>query len=1057
LASPERLSGTVTFLFTDIEGSTSLLKQLGRARYGELLARQQELLREAFVAYGGEEIDTQGDSFFVAFRSAPDAVAAAVATQRSLADHEWPDGVEVRVRIGIHSGEASAAGERYVGFSVHRAARIGAAAHGGQVLLSDATRVLVEDDLPAGLYLRDLGVFRLKDVDRPERITQVAAEGLRVDFPPLRGAQRVKSQPVLRRRSVLAAALIGVVAAAVAIPVFALSSGGSGSLSAYVRAPVGADAVGVFRTTDGKPVSQAPIGKPPSAVATGAGAVWVASADDNSVSRVDPKTNTVKQTIPVGDGPSGIAVGGGFVWVANSLSTSVSQIDPRANGGSGAVVKVIQIGGRPAGIAFGQGGVWVADASNRSVRRIDSRTSRPGTAFPVDMGADAVAVGAGSVWVASQSAGRVTRLDPASGNEQTVNVGNGPSAITVGGGSVWVANGLDGTVSRIDPQSNSVSSTIPVGAGPNGVAVTPDAGSVWVSNEQAGSLSRIDPVRGVVVQTILTGNQPEGVAVSRDTTYVAVRGSGQAHRGGTLRVLAGPGAGKPPFIVDPINADWQPLLAIDDGLLTYKRAGGVEGTRLVPDLATSVPAPTDHGRTYTFQLRPGIRYSNGAPVRPADFRRTIERILTAPATSTPYSPIYWSGIVGASLCLKTPKRCDLSKGIVTGTNTVSFHLTAPDSDFPYKMALPVAAVVPASTPLVPKQQIPATGPYMIARSNPYGLTEFVRNPYYREWSAAAQPAGYPDRIDFVSFKRSGDAAVRAVEQGKADLVGVRAVSPAVLASLHTGYSSQLHNNPALETDALFLNTTVPPFNSLKARQAFSYAIDRNRLVELRGGRDQSRPTCQILPPALAGYVRYCPYTVAPSPSGKYIGPDLVKARQLVAASGTRGQTVTFVGGRGYMDKDPLTPYFLSVLRQIGYKTRLKLISPKVYTTIYNDPRQRWQVPSWGGWAADWPAPSDFFVPDFTCASFTPTNTNYNFSQFCNPGIDHEIARASALQTTNPQAAAKLWAEVDHDVTDQAPWVTYTNHRGLDFVSHRVGNYIYSAISQGAFIDQLWVR
>ena len=185
---PERLSGTVTFLFTDIEGSTALLKRLGRARYGDLLARQQVLLREAFAARSGEEIDTQGDSFFVAFRSASDAVAAAVAIQRSLGDHEWPDGVEVRVRIGIHSGEASAAGEGYVGFSVHRAARIGAAAHGGQVLISDSTRTLVEDDLAPGVFLRDLGVFRLKDVDRPERISQVAAEGLRVQFPPLRGA-----------------------------------------------------------------------------------------------------------------------------------------------------------------------------------------------------------------------------------------------------------------------------------------------------------------------------------------------------------------------------------------------------------------------------------------------------------------------------------------------------------------------------------------------------------------------------------------------------------------------------------------------------------------------------------------------------------------------------------------------------------------------------------------------------------------------------------------------------------------------------------------------------
>lgn len=193
----ERLSGTVTFMFTDIERSTGLLKRLGRERYAELVALHQVLLREAFAAHRGEEIDSQGDEFFVAFRGASDAVAAAVAIQRSLAEREWPEGGEPRVRVGIHSGEASAVGERYVGFSVHRAARIGDAGHGGQILLSDATRVLVEDDLPAGVSLRDLGEYHLKDVDRPERIAQVTAEGLEVAFPPLRSSRpsNLPSQP----------------------------------------------------------------------------------------------------------------------------------------------------------------------------------------------------------------------------------------------------------------------------------------------------------------------------------------------------------------------------------------------------------------------------------------------------------------------------------------------------------------------------------------------------------------------------------------------------------------------------------------------------------------------------------------------------------------------------------------------------------------------------------------------------------------------------------------------------------------------------------------------
>jgi YVTN family beta-propeller protein len=416
----ERLSGTVTFLFTDIEGSTSLLKQLGRARYGELLARQQLLLREAFLAHQGEEVDTQGDSFFVAFRSAPDAVAAAVAIHRSLADHEWPEGVEVRVRIGIHTGEAAAAGERYVGFSVHRAARIGDAAHGGQVLLSSTTTDLAEDDLPDGVFLRDLGSWRLKDVDRPERISQVVAEGLQVDFPPLRGAEPIKEKPVLRRRSVLAAALVGVVAAAVAIPVFALGGGSGGS---EALANVEANAVGVIDGTSGKIHSQIPFGEAPGGIATGAGAIWVSNSDGSTVSRIDPKTNTLRQTIQIGAGPAGIAAGGGAVWAANGLDGTVSRIDP----GTNQVVQTIPVGNGPAGVSFGSGAVWVANSVDGTISRIDPRTGRVTRTTPAAVGAKDIAVSFGRVWAVSPSSGTLVSLDPAGGSLQSqIGVGVDP-------------------------------------------------------------------------------------------------------------------------------------------------------------------------------------------------------------------------------------------------------------------------------------------------------------------------------------------------------------------------------------------------------------------------------------------------------------------------------------------------------------------------------------------------------------------------------------------------------------------------------------------------------
>jgi predicted ATPase/class 3 adenylate cyclase len=182
---PELPTGTVTLLFTDIEGSTRLLQQLG-SRYTEVLADQRRILRAAFAAHSGHEVDTEGDAFFVAFPRAAAALACAFEAQRALAAHPWPDGAAVRVRMGLHTGEPRLAGGNYVGLDVHRAARIGAAGHGGQVLLSQTTHDLVESELPDGIGLRDLGEHQLKDMRRPERIYQAVLPGLPADFPPLR-------------------------------------------------------------------------------------------------------------------------------------------------------------------------------------------------------------------------------------------------------------------------------------------------------------------------------------------------------------------------------------------------------------------------------------------------------------------------------------------------------------------------------------------------------------------------------------------------------------------------------------------------------------------------------------------------------------------------------------------------------------------------------------------------------------------------------------------------------------------------------------------------------
>src|SRR5436190_11903944 len=177
--------GTVTLLFTDMEGSTRLLQQLGE-RYTNLLEEYRQLLRAAFQQWNGHEVDTQGDAFFAAFARATDAVSGAVAAQRALTSHSWSEGVVVSVRMGLHTGEPTLSSQGYTGLDVHHAARLMSAGHGGQVLLSQTTRDLVEHDLPTGVSLRDLGAHRLKDFQQKSHLFQLVMADFQASFPPLK-------------------------------------------------------------------------------------------------------------------------------------------------------------------------------------------------------------------------------------------------------------------------------------------------------------------------------------------------------------------------------------------------------------------------------------------------------------------------------------------------------------------------------------------------------------------------------------------------------------------------------------------------------------------------------------------------------------------------------------------------------------------------------------------------------------------------------------------------------------------------------------------------------
>jgi peptide/nickel transport system substrate-binding protein len=558
---------------------------------------------------------------------------------------------------------------------------------------------------------------------------------------------------------------------------------------------------------------------------------------------------------------------------------------------------------------------------------------------------------------------------------------------------------------------------------------------VWVSNEFSGTLTKIDPSTGVAVRTVQLRSTPEGVAAVDGRLFAAVRTSGAGHRGGTLRVLA------THAVIDAVDpavaystSSWRILALTNDGLTGFRRVGGGAGTRVVPDLALSLPTPTDGGRTYSFRLRPGLRYSNGALVRPDDVRRGIERALRVPTGAGGY----FTAIVGAGACRGAPARpCDLSRGIVAGAHTITFHLVHPDSDFLYELALPPAYAVPAGYPVRARRPVPATGPYEIASFYPNHEIRLVRNPRFREWSPAAQPAGYPDSI-VERVTSSADADAAAVVAGRAD-VAVGVPSAGVLESLRTQHARLLHVDPWSITYSLVLDTLRPPFDDVRVRRALSYAVDRRRLVDLTLGAGLGAVTCQVLPPNFDGFRRYCPYT-----------PDLARAQALVDASGTAGRAVTVTMPDWIGFGAAAGRYVVSVLDRLGYRAHLK-----VERNPYFGPQVRQLEIGFDGWLPNFATASEFFAQDLTCRTARFSRSD-NAAAFCDPAIDREIARAQLLETTDAEDAARLWTAVDRAVVDQAPWVPFANGSSVAVASARVGDYEYNP-QWGTLLDQLWVR
>jgi peptide/nickel transport system substrate-binding protein len=541
---------------------------------------------------------------------------------------------------------------------------------------------------------------------------------------------------------------------------------------------------------------------------------------------------------------------------------------------------------------------------------------------------------------------------------------------------------------------------------------------------------------GVVVTLALVASGCGGSSKSSSSTSTSTSAGG---KGGTLVTVANAApSGSPDPQVNYTLQEWQLLILSHDGLIAFKRLGGKPGTAKVPDLAESIPKPTNGGKTWTFTLRKGIKFSDGSTLDGADVKATFERLFKI--GNSPNAGTWYNVIQGADACIKTPKTCDLSKGVVVDGDQVTFHLTTADPEFLDKLAVPFAFILPSSTPAknvnIPP---PGTGPYKWVQYAPNKQLKLVRNTFFKEWSKDAQPEGNPDVI-VQKFGFTPESQVTAVENNTADWMFDQPPADR-LSELSTKYADRVHVNPLTAVWYFAFNTRIPPFNNLKARQGVNYATDRNALVKIYGGPKLAVATCQILPPNFPGYKPYCPYTSG-SATDKWTGPDMAKAQQLINASGTKGAAVKVNTTTNTVDRD-LGLYFVGLLNKLGYKATLQALSPDIQYPYAQNSSNKPQF-AFSSWYQDYPAASDFLNILLGCGSFHPnSNSSPNIAEFCNKGIQAKMDQAGQMGITDPTGANNLWATVDKEVTDQAPWVSMFNPKYIDVLSDRVTGYQFS--------------
>ncbi|HEU5211607.1 MAG TPA: ABC transporter substrate-binding protein [Gaiellaceae bacterium] len=978
-APQARVAQLRTFLITDVRGYTRYTQEHGDEAAAALAAQFAELVNDVVSRRDGRLLELRGDEALVVFESARKALQAAVELQQRAT--ELPRGIG----IGLDAGEAVPVGRGYRGAALNTAARLCAKASPGEILASEGVVHLAGSAPGVGYGIRR--PERLKGFERPIVAVEIHPAG------ELRGHRRARSLQArarATRRATRVAGLVLVVALAAAIAAAVVLSGGE-------EPALAANSLGVLDAASGKPRT---VIRSPGDVNGFIGAddaLWAIAAGGHVIRRVDDAKRQLGKQFALPVAPWGFAPVplDGSLWATDPDHPTLLQIDPRY--GSSQPIKLPP--GREAdgpqnaqGVAVGGRSVFVAYGYPKRVARYTPSSGRL-VSRQVDAGAiyDALVAAAGAtVWLIDRDGSRLLRLDPDTLRVQAtarLHAGNVTDA-RVSHGSLWVAMQGDGGVWEID-RDGGVVGKVATGQVPYALATGGDA--LWVTNANSGTVTKIDPETGEAT-SYPTGHRPVAIGVIGSDVWVyAGLGAADANARVSGEVVRQAAVGDPYFNLDPVVCCTAELLALQFALgaqLMDYRPGRGGAARIVPYVARGQPEVRDGGRTWTFRIRPGFRFSppSGQMVTAETFRYTLERAISPKLTNQYCHDLLLPDVVGED-AYRAGKSPHVS-GITVRGDRLTISLVAPSFTLPARLAMPCLTAVPVGTPVEPaglEEPIPSAGPYYVDDNLQNFQLVVKRNPNY----GGDRTRGVDGLV--VTEGLSPEQAAQAVEDGTADWA-VDEDEPPAPAFAPDGHFAQATprrylRRPVSGTRFLLFNTVAGPLTDVRLRRAVGLAIDRRKLAGIVGGE----PRALLLPPGVPGFG-----------ADTRVGPALVRARRLVGGRHPRLVLAAHIANdANHAAGDEIR----KDMRRIGIDVDLRFDADPWALAKQGHPRVDMLL---DGWFADYP---DGF--SFMSTLLDPVRADGFYPRFVRD--PHWLARIRAAARTRGPARAAAYRRLDVDL------------------------------------------